>query len=180
MRSNLIKILSIIVLTAVMLIMAAAVSHGSSFRFVMENQGKTWKLANSNYLGSIGLKDLQATSTFTVADIENKIDQGRTVRFYAGKGLTGINEYTQLTSETVFDYTEISGEQQIENAFYVEFEPKKIRFEHFDYHGHKHLHGNIDLGILEQVPAPIPIPPSWILAIAGFAALFGARYRLTH
>ncbi len=179
MRLSIFKTLIIVVLSTVMLILATTVSHGSSFRFVMENQGKTWKLGNNNYLGSIGFKDLLATSTFTVADINAKIDQGVTVKFYAGKGLSGYSEYTPLTSETVFDYTSISGEQTIENAFYVEFEPKKIRFAHFGFEGHKHLHGNVDLGILEQVPAPIPIPATWILAGTGIAVAIWIKFRFS-
>lgn len=146
----------------------------------MENQGKTWKLGNNNYLGSIGFKDLQATSTFTIGDINTHIDQGVTVKFYAGKGLTGYNEFTELTPQTIFDYTGISGEQSINNAFYVEFEPKKIRFAHFGFEGHKHLHGNIDLGILEQVPAPIPIPPSWILILPAIVMVLWAEQYIHH
>ncbi|WP_432735096.1 hypothetical protein [Maridesulfovibrio sp. FT414] len=174
------KTMFIIILTAIMIVFATAVSQGASFRLVMENQGKTWKLGNSNYLGSVGLKDLQATSTFTLADITAHIDQGTAVRFYAGKGLSGFNEFTLLTPDTVFDYTGLTGEQTIENAFYVEFETNKIRFAHFDYEGHKHLHGNMDLGILEQVPAPIPVPSAWTLAIVGLVCVAAAGWTRNH
>ncbi|WP_320174471.1 hypothetical protein [Maridesulfovibrio sp.] len=170
MKFNTIKTLFVIVLTAAMLIFAT-VASGSSFRFVLENKGKTWQLGNSHYLGSIGFKDLQVTDTFTVSDIDSHIDDGITVRFYAGKGMIGFNEYTPLTEESIFDYTSLSGTQTIENAFYVEFDSKKIRFAHFGYEGHKNLHGNFELGLLETVPAPVPIPPTWMLAAVSLIIL---------
>lgn len=166
MKFTTIKTLFVIVLAAAMLIFAS-VANGSSFRFVMENKGKTWKLGNNNYLGSIGFKNLQAADTFTIGDIDSHIDHGITVRFYAGKGMQGFNEYTPLTAESVFDYTSLAGMQTIEDAFYVEFEPKKIRFEHFGYHGHKNMHANGKMGFLESVPAPVPIPATWMLVAAG-------------
>lgn len=181
------KSLYIIVLTVVMLIIASAVSYGSSFNFIpetsfrfeLENKGKTWSLGNKNHLGSIGFKDLTALSTFTLADVVTHIDHGTPVKFYAGPGLTSLVEYTELTPETVFDYTGISGQQRIEDAFYVEFEPKKIRLEHFGFKGHKNLHANGKLGFLDSVPAPVPIPATWILAAAGIAVAVWMKYRRT-
>lgn len=175
MKLSMIKTLFVIVLAAAMLIFASTASNAASFRFVLENHGQTWKLGNDNYLGSIGFKDLQATSTFTIADINSHIDHGKVVKFYAGKGLSGFNEYTPLTSETVFDFTGISGEQTISDAFYIEFEPKKVRFEHFGFEGHKNLHGNIDLGLLATVPAPVPIPSAWMLAAVGIIIALWAK-----
>ncbi|NDV28607.1 hypothetical protein [Desulfovibrio sp. JC010] len=166
MKFNTVKTLFVIVLAAAMLIFAT-VAHGSSFKFVMENKGKTWELGNNNYLGSIGFSKLEATDTFTIGDIDSHIDHGVTVRFYAGKGMVGYNEYSPLTAQSVFDYTSIAGMQTIENAFYVEFEPKKIRFAHFNYGGHKNLHANGKMGFMESVPAPVPIPATWMLAAAG-------------
>ena len=170
MKFSTIKTLFVIVLAAAMLILAT-VAHGSSFRFVLENKGKTWQLSNSHYLGSIGFKDLQATDTFTISDIDSHIDHGVTIRFYAGKGMTNYNEYTPLTADSVFDYTSLTGTQTIENAFYVEFEPKKIRFGHFGYEGHKNLHANGKLGHLDSVPGPVPIPATWMLAVVGIITL---------
>ena len=170
MKFNTIKTLFVIVLAAAMLIFAT-VAHGSSFRFVLENKGNTWQLGNSHYLGSIGFKDLQATDTFTVADVDSHIDRGVTVRFYAGKGMIGFNEYTPLTEESVFDYTSLGGTNTIENAFYVEFEPKKIRFAHFGFEGHKNLHANGKMGYLDSVPGPVPIPATWMLAAVGLIIL---------
>ncbi|TIH13226.1 hypothetical protein D0S45_15670 [Marinifilum sp. JC120] len=178
MKFTTMKALFVIVLAAAMLIFAT-VAHGSSFRFVMENKGKTWKLGNNYYLGSIGLKDLQVTDTFTIGDIDSHIDHSITVRFYAGKGMQGFNEYTPLTAESVFDYTSLAGMQSIDNAFYVEFEPKKIRFGHFGYEGHKNLHANGKMGFLESVPAPVPIPATWMLVAAGLLLTAGAKRLLS-
>ncbi|NDV22873.1 hypothetical protein [Desulfovibrio sp. JC022] len=174
MKFTTIKTLFVIVLAAAMLIFAT-VAHGSSFRFVLENNGDTWKLGNNNYLGSIGFKDLQATATISIADIDSHIDEGTTVRFYAGKGMQGFNEYTPLTADSAFDYASLAGKQTIENAFYVEFEPKKIRFAHFEYEGHKNLHGNGKMGFLDSVPAPVPIPATWMLIAAGLLLTAGAK-----
>ncbi|WP_320172345.1 hypothetical protein [Maridesulfovibrio sp.] len=177
MRVAWIKKIMILVLSVLVVLSAAVCSHAASFRFVMENNGATWKLGNNHYLGSIGFKDLQATSVFTVADINAHIDQGMTVSFYAGKGLKGYNEFSPLAPDTVFDYTSIAGEQAVDNAFYVEFATDKIRFAHFGFEGHKHLHGNIDLGSLESVPAPTPAPSAGLLLAIGIAVtVCGALY----
>ncbi len=185
MKLTTIKTLFIILFTAMMLILASTVSYGSSFkfsqdtsfRFVLENKQRTWRLGNNNHLGSIGFKDLTALSTFTLAEVITHIDHGTPVKFYAGSGLTSLVEYTELTPDTVFDYTAISGQQRIEDAFYVEFEPKKIRFEHFGFKGHKNLHANGKLGFLESVPAPIPVPATWMLAGIGLVAITWIKNR---
>jgi len=172
-----VKTLFVVVLAAAMVIFAT-LAHGASFKFVMENKGKTWKLGNNNYLGSIGFSKLQASETFTLGDIDAHIDHGTTVRFYAGKGMTGYTEYTPLTTQSVFDYTSLTGKHNIENAFYVEFEPKKVRFAHFGYGGHKNLHAIGKLGLLESVPAPVPVTAPWTLVLAGLILAAGIK-RLT-
>ncbi|CCO23801.1 hypothetical protein [Maridesulfovibrio hydrothermalis] len=175
MKLTAVNTLFVIILTAAMLIFSSTLSHAASFRFVMENKGKTWRLGNNNYLGSIGFKDLSATSTFTLADVITRIDRGTPVKFYAGTGLPSLAEYTELTPQTVFDYTAIPGQQTIEDAFYIEFEPRKVRFKHMGYHGHKVLHANGKLGFLAQVPAPVPIASTWLLAAAGLTVVAGAK-----
>ncbi|WP_421903156.1 hypothetical protein [Maridesulfovibrio sp.] len=172
MKFNTIKTLFVIILAAAMLIFAT-VAHGCSvsFKFAMENRGRTWELGNGNYLGSVGFDRLRVSDTFTVADVDSHIDRGVTVRFYAGKGMTGFNEYTPLTAQSVFDYTSITGMQDIENAFYVEFEPRRIRFKHFEHPGHKWMTSNGKMGYLESVPGPVPIPTTWLLAAVGLVTI---------
>ncbi|WP_027721122.1 hypothetical protein [Maridesulfovibrio zosterae] len=173
-----IKTVFIIILTSLLLIITSTLSHGASFKFALENQGKTWQLGNSHHLGLLGFTDLTASSTFTLSEIINHIDLGTPVKFYAGPGMPSLVEYTELTPETVFDYTAIPGQQSVNDAFYIEFDSNKVHFEHFGFTGGKTLVADGKLGSLDSVPAPIPIPATWMIAVTGLMFIILAKYKL--
>ena len=175
MRSTNTKTLFVTIMLAVILILSGTVANAASFKFELDNSGKTWSLGNNNHLGSLGFKSLDTSSTFTLADIQSQISQGTAVKFYAGTSLNGVNEYTQLTPNTVFDYTGLSGPQTIQNAFYVEFVPDKVRFDNLGFKGSKTIKSDGKLGFLSSVPAPVPIPSTWLLITGGLLIATGIK-----
>ncbi|OEU70702.1 MAG: hypothetical protein BA863_14525 [Desulfovibrio sp. S3730MH75] len=178
MRSPAMKTIFFTILLAVALILSDATANAASFKFELDNKGKTWELGNTNYLGSVGFKNLDITTTFTLADIQGQIHKGTAVKFYAGTNLNGLNEFVQLSPTTEFDYTG-SPIQTITNAFYVEFIPKDIHFDNLGFKGHKTLKNNGKMGFLTTVPAPIPIPASWIIISGGLLIITGVKRTLS-
>ncbi|WP_031481854.1 hypothetical protein [Maridesulfovibrio frigidus] len=178
MRSTNMKTTFIAILMAVVLILSGATANAVSFKFELDNKGNTWELANTNYLGSVGFKDLDITSTFTLADIQGQISKGTAVKFYAGTNLNGLTEFVQLSPSTEFDYTG-SATQTITNAFYVEFSPTKIQLDNFGFKGSKTLKDNGKMGFLSTVPAPVPIPASWIIISGGLLIISGVKRTLS-
>ncbi len=178
MRSLTIKTIFFTILLTIALVLSGATANSASFKFELDNKGKTWELGNTNYLGSVGFKNLDITSTFTLADIQGQLSKGSAVKFYAGTNLNGLNEFVQLSPSTEFDYTG-STTQTVANAFYIEFTPKKIQLNHLGYGGSKTLKDNGKMGFLSAVPAPIPIPASWLIISGGLLIITGVKRTLS-